>query len=132
VNSLPTNTLSTESVGDWLDNLLRETSAAPIADDGFSARVMQRLPVAMTAAQVREVLERRTRQSQRYARFSLVGAVLGSVIAFWGSTWPSADEMVVAVQALMALKPVAAQVATPWLASLCTAVVLAYALARED
>ena len=117
---------------DWLEALLRATPSAPITDDGFTARVLQRLPASLSAAQVREELQRRKRHGWRLEWFSLVGAVAGGVIAFSAGQWPSADEMVAATQALMALKPAAAQLLVPWLASLCSAAVLAYVMSRED
>jgi hypothetical protein len=132
MNEQSHDSLHADDEADWLDGLLRATPSAPIADDGFTARVLQRVTDSPSVAQLREELQRRKRQDLRFDWFSLVGAALGAAIALGGSTWPSADEMVVAIQALTALKPAAAQVVTPWLASLCTAAVLAYVMSRED
>lgn len=81
MNSLPPNTLSGEEAPDWVDRLLRESCPAAVADDGFSARVMQRLPPLLTAEQVHQAFQRKTRQRRRFEWFSLIGAVLAHEMA---------------------------------------------------
>lgn len=122
--------LHRQNDADWLETLLRESAPAPVADEGFSTRVMQHLPAQLTAQQAREQLQRRTRQELRFGWFSLIGAALGCGIAFWGSSWPSPDEMAATVNALMALRPVSIEALAPWLASLGSAAVLAYVLQK--
>lgn len=130
MNTQTHDSLQRQDDVDWLETLLRESALAPVADDGFSTRLMQRLPAQLTAQQVREQLQRRTRQESRFEWFSLIGAVLGSAIAFWGSSWPSPDQMASTVNALMALQPVSIGALAPWLASLGSAAALAYVLQK--
>ncbi len=130
MNSPTHNSLQRQDDVDWLETLLHESAPAPVADDGFSTRVMQRLAAQLTAQQVREQLQRRTRQESRFEWFSLIGAVLGSAIAFWGCSWPSPQEMASAVNALMSLRPVSIGALAPWLASLVSAAALAYVLQK--
>lgn len=122
---------SADGQADWLDALLRATPAAPLPDDGFTARVMHRLPASLSAAQMRKELQRGKRQSWRFTWFSLIGAVLGGIIAFFGSHWPSPEETSASLTALLQFRPLAAQALTPWLASLFSAAVLAYVMSRE-
>ena len=116
---------------DWLESLLRESRPSAIHDEGFSARVMQRLPTSMSVAQVREQLEVAARHNRRFEWFTLIGAIAGSVLAYGGSSWPGPDEMASAIMILLALRPVPVQVLAPWLASLFSAGVLAYVMQKD-
>ncbi len=101
---------------DWLESALRASGGPELADDGFTQHVMQCLPAA--------------KAPRTFERFTLIGAVVGTGIAYLGSSWPSADDLVAAISAVVELKPVASQVLVPWAASLCSAAVLAWVLNR--
>ena len=71
---------------DWLDVALRGAKPAPLDDGGFSARVLQALPLAGTEARVTpqaalETLEARRRGERALARYSLAGAAAGVALA---------------------------------------------------
>jgi hypothetical protein len=101
---------------DWLESALRSAAGPALADDGFTQRVMQRLPAP--------------KAQRTFERFTLIGALVGTAVAYLGSRWPSADEMTAAISALIELRPVTSQLLMPWLASLCSAAVLAWVLNR--
>ena len=123
--------LSGHDPADWLDSLLRESRPSTIDDEGFSQRVMQGLPTPLSAAQVREQLQISARKNYRFEWFTLIGALVGSALAYWGNSWPSPDEMASAIVALLELRPAAVQVLAPWLASLLSAAVLAYVMQKD-
>ncbi len=116
---------------DWLDALLRESRPMAIEDEGFSARVLQRLPAPLSPAQAREQLHSSARMDRRFEWFTLIGALAGSALAYGGSRWPDPDELAYAITALFELRAVSLQVLTPWLASLFSAAVLAYVMQRS-
>lgn len=128
MNSSQPDPWLSEGADDWLDALLRESLPAAIADDGFSARVMQHLAMQLGGAPAHSELKRSKQPKRYFEWFSLIGAVLGSAIAAWGSTWPSPDAISASVNALVTLRPVAIDPLMPWLASLCSAAVLAYVM----
>ena len=71
---------------DWLDVALRAAKPAPLDDGGFSARVLQALPLAGTDARVTpqaalETLQARRRGERALARYSLAGAAAGVALA---------------------------------------------------
>jgi hypothetical protein len=123
--------LSGHDDADWLDSLLRESRPSSIDDEGFSQRVMQRVPAPLSVAQVHEQLQMRARKDRRFEWFTLIGALAGSALAYWGNSWPSPDEMASAIVALVELRPVSLHVLAPWLASLLSAAVLAYVMQKD-
>ena len=72
---------------DWLDVALRAAKPAPLDDGGFSARVLQALPLAGTDARMvtlqaaLETLQARRRGERALARYSLAGAAAGVALA---------------------------------------------------
>jgi hypothetical protein len=110
------NASTPEQDDDWLESALRASAAPELADEGFTLRVMQRLPDA--------------KPQRTFERFTLIGAIVGTVIAYLGSGWPASDETVAAISAMVELHTVAVPVLLPWAASLCSAAVLAWVLNR--
>jgi hypothetical protein len=123
--------LSGHDDADWLDSLLRESRPSTIADEGFSQSVMQRVPAPLSVAQVNEQLQMCARKDRRFEWFTLIGALAGSALAYWGNSWPSPDETASAILALHDFRPVSLQVLAPWLASLLSAAVLAYVMQKD-
>ncbi len=120
-----------EASVDWLDTALWATRPEPIPDDGFSARVVRRLPVVLTPSQAQAELQRRARQGRRFERWTLAGAVAGGIIALSGGPWPTWTQMAASLSDLAALRLASTAALTPWLASLCSAAALAYVLHRD-
>ena len=116
---------------DWLDSLLRESRPNAIEDEGFSAQVMQRLPLPLSVAKVCAQLKIGARKERRFEYFTLVGALVGSVLAYWGSSGSGPDELSYAIAALLDFRPVPVQVLAPWLASMFSALVLAYVMQKD-
>jgi hypothetical protein len=123
--------LSGHDDADWLDSLLRESRPSTIVDEGFSQRVMQRIPAPLSAAQVHEQLQISARRDRRFEWFTLIGALAGSALAYWGNSWPNPDETAYAMLALLDFRPVPLQMLAPWLASLLSAAVLAYVMQKD-
>ena len=120
-----------QGAADWLDELLLGARSAPVADEGFTARVMQQLPPRLTPAQLQEAVARSGRQSRRFELFTWVGAVVGSAVAFGAGNWLNADELNTAIAAMLELRPVSSQFLAPWLATIGSAALLAWVLQKS-
>ncbi len=109
---------------DWLDTLLHDDAQRPIADAGFTERVMQRLPAAATNLD--------PTSDRRFEYWTLVGAFLGSLMALLDGAWPDTETMAVSIASLGHLQPIHVQTLAPWLATLLVAAVLAYVMLEEQ
>jgi hypothetical protein len=108
---------------DWLDALLHDDASNPIADAGFTQRVMLRLPAANVIDSVRD---------RRFERWTLAGAVMGTLIAWLNSAWPDTEAMASSITSFIHLQPSNVQALAPWLATLLVAAVLAYVMLEEQ
>ena len=122
---------SSQDAADWLDELLLGAPSAPVADEGFTARVMKQLPTRLTPAQLQEAVTRSGRQSRRFEMFTWVGAVVGSAVAFGAGNWLNADELNTAIAAMLELRPVSSQFLAPWLATIGSAALLGWVLQKS-
>jgi cbb3-type cytochrome oxidase subunit 1 len=109
---------------DWLDTLLHDDAQHAVADAGFTARVMQRLPAAVVVVD--------SASDRRFARWTLVGAFVGTLIALLDGAWPDTEAMSAAITSIMNLRPTHGQALAPWLATLLVAAVLAYVMLEEQ
>ena len=122
---------SSPDATDWLDELLLGARLAPVADEGFTARVMQQLPTRLTPAQLQEAVARSGRQNRRFELFTWVGAIVGSAVAFGAGNWLNADGLNAAIVAMLELRPVNSQLLAPWLATIGSAALLAWVLQKS-
>ena len=122
---------SSQDAADWLDELLLSARSAPVADEGFTARVMQELPPRLTPAQLQEAVTRSQRQNRRLELFTWVGAIVGSAVAFGAGNWLNADELNTAIAAMLELRPVSSQFLAPWLATIGSAALLGWVLQKS-
>ena len=122
---------SSQDAADWLDELLLSARSAPVADEGFTARVMQQLPTRLTPAQLQEAVTRSQRQNRRRELFTWVGAIVGSAVAFGTGNWLNADELNAAIAAMLELRPVSSQFLAPWLATIGSAALLGWVLQKS-
>ena len=122
---------SSQDAADWLDELLLSARSAPVADEGFTARVMQQLPTRLTPAQLQEAVTRSQRQNRRLELFTWVGAIVGSAVAFGTGNWLNADELNAAIAAMLELRPVSRQFLAPWLATIGSAALLGWVLQKS-
>jgi len=108
---------------DWLDTLLHDDAQHAVADAGFTARVMQRLPAPVMAVD--------SASDNRFMRWSLIGACVGTLIALLDGAWPDTEVMSASIASLVHLHSSNVQPLAPWLATLLVAAVLAYVLLEE-
>ena len=103
---------------DWLDALLHDDARETVADAGFTQRVMQSLPPS-------------SQNSMRFERWTLIGALIGTLISLADGAWPSPEVMSASIASLSDLRWVGTQALTPWLATLLVAGALAYGMLEE-
>ena len=71
---------------DWLDAALRSATPEPLADDGFTARVMQAVAweepaIVLPPPEALERLRTRRRDERRWVRYSAMGGAVGAAAA---------------------------------------------------
>lgn len=114
---------------DWLDQLLYLQGSNAIADQGFSERLMQRLPQAKTenAGEIRQRLAAESRRERRLAFATRAGTALGGVVASLTVVWPEMTAVGKSIDALLAGHHASSHALLPWLAMACVGITLAYA-----
>jgi hypothetical protein len=119
--STPQGPLDTDAVtNDWLEDVLRSQTTTQLADEGFTLRVMQNLPVV------------NVRSEQRFERWTWIGVVVGLVTAYGAGISQEPDAFASTFATLAEFKPVNAKVLAPWLATLVVAAVISWVLVDEQ
>lgn len=115
---------------DWLEQSLRTSRPAPLADDGFSERVLRSLPPLDAHTQWREALERRRLLDRRFLWLTGGGVVAGALAASVTVQWPDTQQLATAVLALLVdHRGQSGAAVMPWVMTLLCAGLLAFATA---
>ena len=117
----PHSPLDTGSdANDWLEDMLRSQTSSELADEGFTLRVMQNLPVINVQSE------------QRFERWTWVGVAVGLLFAYGAGISQEPDALASTFATLAEFKPVDAKVLAPWLATLVIAAVISWVLLDEQ
>lgn len=117
---------------DWLDGLLYEARPRPLADDGFTARLMEKIPQPAGDSQSGDLPRLPARQGLDFYRSTLIGAVIGAAIACVTTSYAEWEALGNGILGVLGLQSFALGTLAPLLAAVGNAALLAYLFLENE
>lgn len=121
-----------DDTADWLDGLLYEARPQPLADDGFTARLMEKIPLPARYLQSGDLPRPPARKGPDFYRYTLNGAVIGGAIACATTSYAEWEALGNGILGIFGLQQSAAGALAPLLAAVGNAALLAYLFLENE